>query len=207
MSRGVVVIGAGGHAKVVLATLEAAGMGAAAVLDDNEELWGSELLGVEIQGPVSRAAELGSRGILAIGANRSRERLADELDLEWVSAVHPAATVHSSVEIGAGTVVFAAATIQPDTVIGEHVIVNTGATIDHDCRVGAFSHIAPGVNLAGGVRVGVGTLIGIGSNALPGVRLGDWVVVGAGSAVIESVEAEATVLGIPARPRSQSREP
>ena len=206
MSRGVVVIGAGGHAKVVLATLEAAGMGIASVLDDNQVLWGSELLGVEIQGPVSRAPELGSRGILAIGSNRSRERLADELDLRWVTAVHPAATVHSSVEIGAGTVVFAGATIQPDTVVGEHVIVNTGATIDHDCRIGAFSHIAPGVNLAGGVRVGVGTLFGIGSNALPGVEIGDWAVVGASSAVIESVEAEATGLGSPARPRSQSRE-
>ena len=202
MSRDLVVIGAGGHAKVVLATLGAVGMEVAALLDDNDELWGKELLGVEIQGPVARASDLGSRGVLAVGSNRSRQTLANELDLEWVTAVHPDSSVHRSVQTGAGSVVFAGATIQPDAVLERHVIVNTGATIDHDCRIGAFSHIAPGVNLAGGVTVGEGALVGIGSSVLPGVELGDWVVIGAGATVVESVEAGATVVGVPARPRT-----
>ena len=198
------MIGAGGHAKVVIATLRAAGAEVDAVLDDDDRKWEAELLGVPVRGPV---AVLGGgrwgRAILAIGDNRIRRRLAAELGalegLEWARAVHPSAVVHASVELAPGTVVFAGAVVQPDVRIGGHAIVNTGATVDHDCRVGDFVHVAPGSHLAGSVVVGEGALLGIGSAFMPGVRIGAWATVAAGGVVVGDVEAGATVKGVPAR--------
>lgn len=199
MSESVVVVGAGGHAKVVLATLEALGMEVAAILDDDPGLWGKQILGHEIRGPIKEAQVHGKSGVLAIGSNRERQRLADELSLEWISAVHPSAQVHKTVEVGPGSVIFAGAIVQPETIIGEHAIVNTGARVDHDCRVGSFAHLAPGVSLAGSVSIGQGVLMGIGSCAIPGVAIGDWSIVGAGAAVTSDLESEVTAAGVPAK--------
>lgn len=195
-----VVIGAGGHAKVVLATIEAAGGHVLHVLDDSPSLWGTTLLGREIKGPIS--AELvptGARAVLAVGANRGRESLAGRLPVRWGTVVHPSAVVHASVVLGEGTVVFAGAVIQPDTRIGPHGIVNTSASIDHDGALGSFVHIAPGAHLAGRVTVGDGALIGVGSAVIPGIAIGAWATVGAGSSVVRNVADGITVAGCPAR--------
>jgi sugar O-acyltransferase (sialic acid O-acetyltransferase NeuD family) len=199
--KGVVaVLGAGGHGKVVIATLQAAGWQVAAVYDDAEDRWGASVLGVPLQGPLDAAAASKVEGVVvAVGDNRARKSLAERFDLPWIAVVHPAAVVHPSVELGAGTVVFAGAAIQPDTWIGRHTIVNTGASVDHDCRLGDFVHVAPGARLGGGVAVGEGALIGIGSCVVPGVTIGPWATVGAGAAVVRDVAAGATVVGVPAR--------
>lgn len=203
-----VVLGAGGHGKVVVATLKAAGFIVAGVYDDDPYKWGQQVLGV----PVVGSTELLAGGatcpaVLAVGDNRARSEIARRLGqaCTWVTVIHPNAYVHPSVQLGDGTVVFAGAVIQPDAVVGDHCIVNTGATIDHDCVIGSFSHIAPGAHLAGGVRVGVGTLIGVGSALIPGVSVGDWSVVGAGAVVIRDVQDKTTVVGVPARPLGEER--
>jgi len=195
-----VVIGAGGHAKVVVATIEAAGGHVLQVLDDSPSLWGTAVMGRAIAGPIS--AELvppGTLVVLAVGDNRGRASLAARLPVRWGTVVHPSAIVHSSVVLGEGTVVFAGAVIQPDTRIGPHGIVNTSASIDHDGALGSFVHIAPGAHLAGRVTVGDGTLIGVGSAVIPGMAIGAWATVGAGSAVIRNVADGVTVAGCPAR--------
>lgn len=196
-----VVIGAGGHAKVVIATIEAAGDHVVHVLDDNPASWGTTLLGRPVMGPVS--PELVPRdavAVLAIGANRARATLAARLPLRWGTAIHPSAVVHASVGLGEGTVVFAGAVIQPDTKVGAHCIVNTAASVDHDGALGAFVHVAPGVRLAGQVTVGEGTLVGVGSAVIPQITIGAWAVIGAGAAVVTDVADGVTVAGCPARP-------
>lgn len=203
MSRTVAVLGAGGHAKVVIATLRAAGWEVTSAWDDAEARWGEEVLGVPIRGALARAEEAGADGyVIAVGDNRERKRIAERLsggrDLPWISAVHPAAVVHPSVALGPGTVVFAGTVIQPDTTIGRHAIVNTAASVDHDCRLGDFVHVAPGVRLAGNVTVGEGALLGIGSSVIPGLAVGAWATVGAGAAVVRPVPDGATVAGVPA---------
>lgn len=196
----VAVIGAGGHAKVVIGALLAAGRAVAGVWDDDPAKLGDTLLGVPVLGPTADVSRGATRlAVLAVGDNRARHRLAASLDLDWVTVIHPRAWVHPSVRLGAGSVVFAGAVVQPDTVVGRHAIVNTGATIDHDCAIGDFAHVAPGVNLSGGVRVGEGTLLGVGSCAVPGARIGAWAVVGAGAVVVDEVPDGATVVGAPAR--------
>jgi sugar O-acyltransferase (sialic acid O-acetyltransferase NeuD family) len=200
MSRRAAVLGASGHAKVVIATLQAAGWEVVSAWDDSEQRRGEEVLGVPILGPLEGAAEAGADGfVIAIGDNRDRRRIAEALDLPWISVVHPAAVVHPSVALGPGAVVFAGAVIQPDTEVGRHAIVNTAASVDHDCRLGDFVHVAPGCRLGGGVTVGEGTLLGIGTSVLPGIAIGAWSVIGAGSAVIADLGSRVTAYGSPAR--------
>jgi sugar O-acyltransferase (sialic acid O-acetyltransferase NeuD family) len=199
--REVYVVGGGGHAKVVVSTLLAAGYEVEAALDDDAGAHGTRLLGVPVIGPVDELKRLGPvRAVLAIGGNRIRKKLSHRFGkVEWMSVVHPRATVHPSVRIGAGTVVFAGAIIQPDTIIGAHAIINTGATVDHDCVVGDYVHIAPGGHVAGGVRLDEGVLLGIGSAVAPGVRVGSWTTVGAGGVAVRDLPAGVTAVGVPVR--------
>jgi sugar O-acyltransferase (sialic acid O-acetyltransferase NeuD family) len=193
---GVVVVGAGGHAKVLISTLAACGLSVAAVVDDDDTKWGTEVQGTRV-GRIER--EIGGRGIVGIGDNAQRREMARSLSLQWQTVVHPSAYVHPSAKLGRGTVVFAGAVVQPDAVIGDHVIVNTGATVDHDCVVGDYAHLAPGVHLAGSVHVGTGAFLGIGSVVSPGVRIGRWATLGAGAVAIRDVADGVVAVGVPAR--------
>jgi sugar O-acyltransferase (sialic acid O-acetyltransferase NeuD family) len=197
-----IVIGAGGHAKVVISTLEAAGHNVTAVYDDDRAKWGMSILGVPVRGGL---AELGSgfrgKAIIAIGDNAVRASLAQQFPLaDWVTAIHPAACVHASARLGCGTVVFAGAVIQPCASIGDHAIINTAATVDHDCVIDDFTHLAPGTHLAGGVKIGEGAFLGIGAIVIPGRSVGAWATVGAGSVVISNISACVTAVGVPAAP-------
>lgn len=202
-NRGVIVLGAGGHAKVVISTLQAAGYEVAAALDNDPEKFGNTILGVLVKGAIPDSLG-GAEAIIAIGDNAARRCVALRLErIVWLSVVHPAAWAHPSAQIGPGTAIFAGVIIQPDCVIGAHTIINTAATIDHDCRIGNYVHLAPGVHLAGNVTVGDGAFLGIGSVALPGAHIGAWAIVGAGATVIDDLPDSVVAVGTPARPIRQ----
>lgn len=197
----IAVIGAGGHARVVIGTLQAAGLSAGAVFDDDPSTWDTKILGVPVLGAVGRLIEEGyRRAVIAIGDNAARRRLSTQLrDIEWVTVVHPHTWIHPSVPIGEGTVVFAGAVIQPEARIGRHVIINTGATVDHECIIHDYAHVAPGAHLAGRVEIGEGAFIGIGSSVIQCCKVGAWAVIGAGAAVVRDIPDGVTAVGVPAR--------
>lgn len=203
----IVLLGAGGHARVVWDTLsrirEREGLHVVAVLDDNPDLWGRSLMGIEIKGPLQRVEQTkADAALVAIGDNRARHAAAlvcQSAGIPLINAIHPSATIGDSVELGKGVVAFANVVINIGTRIGDNVILNTACTVDHDCIIGANVHIAPGVHLAGGVTIGEGTLMGIASIAIPGVLIGKWVTVGAGSVVVDNIPDHVTVAGLPAR--------
>jgi sugar O-acyltransferase (sialic acid O-acetyltransferase NeuD family) len=195
------VFGAGGHAKVVVGTLLELGAVVEGLFDDQPDMWGKDVLGAKILGPITEATQMkGEVGVIAVGDNLTRSRLARLLKgWKWITIVHPKAWVHSSVQLGPGTVVFAGGIIQPNVRVGAHCIVNTGATVDHDCVLDDFVHVAPGVHLGGNVFLGEGVLVGIGGVIIPGRCIGEWSTVGAGSAVINDVPRRSTLAGVPAK--------
>lgn len=198
-----VVVGAGGHGKVVVATALEAGVDVVAILDDAPAKWGSNLLGVPVLGPVvsfGKFCREGFRFVLAVGENRLRKKLSFLMaGVAWATLVHPKAYVHSTATLGEGTVVFAGAVVQPSAQIGRHAIVNTGAVVEHDCRVGDWAHLASGVRLAGGVEVEEGAFLGAGAVVIPGKRVGKWSIVGAGGVVVRDIPDLSLASGVPAR--------
>jgi sugar O-acyltransferase (sialic acid O-acetyltransferase NeuD family) len=200
MGKEVFVVGAGGHGKVAVATVKAAGRALGGVYDDDLAKKGGGILGVPILGPPPAVPwQSSASALLGIGDNAARQSRARTLGAPcWATIIHPTATVHPSAILGSGTLVCAHAVIQPDARIGEHSIVNTGAIVEHDCIIGAYTHLAPGSRLGGAVFVGEGTLVGIGASVIPGTRIGDWCVVGAGAVVIRDLESHQRVVGVPA---------
>lgn len=200
---GVIIIGAGGHAKVVADILRAQGIHVLGYLDDNMSLHGQQRLGLPVLGSVDNYRDFNTDGlVIGIGSNAVRrslaKRLSDVPSSLWINAVHPQAVVAPSVQLGVGVVIAAGAVVNPDVVIGDHVIINTGATVDHDCIIGCCAHIGPGVRLAGNVQIDDECFIGIGAVAIPGCHIGAGAVVGAGSVVISDIPAGVTAKGVPA---------
>jgi len=204
----VIVIGASGHAKVIIDMLEKQGRKEVAfIIDDNPALKGKTLFGYPVAGPRSELHELArqenvKQAIVAIGNNNIRVEIAawlESADFSLVTVVHPSAQIGRGAVIAAGTVVMAGVVINSDSTVGKNVVINTGATVDHDCRIGDGVHVAPGCHVCGGVVIGDGTLLGAGTTIIPNVRVGQNVIVGAGSTLIQDVPDGAKVAGSPAR--------
>jgi sugar O-acyltransferase (sialic acid O-acetyltransferase NeuD family) len=192
------VVGAGGHAKVVIDTARTAGFSIAGVVGTSDDA--REILGT----PVSRAADgIGFDGfIVAVGNNRIRARLYGEYrerGLTPVSVIHPSAVIAPSAVIGAGTFVAPGAIVNVDARIGEDAILNTGCTVDHDCVVGDHALVGPTASLCGESRIGVGVIVGAGASIIPVKHVGDWSTIGAGAAVVENMPSRVVYAGVPAR--------
>lgn len=196
----VAVVGAGGHARVVIAALRASGAEILGVFDDAPAGETGTFEGLRIMGVVERLRDLSAPVHIALGSNSVRREIAGRLgERHWSSVVHPSAVIDQDSEVLAGTLIGMGALIQVGACIGNHTIINTGVIIEHDCSVGDFCHLAPGSILAGAVRVEDGAFLGLGARVLPGVRIGRDAVVGAGAVVTRDVAAGATVVGVPAR--------
>jgi UDP-perosamine 4-acetyltransferase len=202
----IVVIGAGGHAKVVVEALRAMRrivMGLIAPVPEGTMLLGIPVLGNDDVLPRLRAEGIADAA-LGIGDNRIRGALAEHLlalGFDLPPVLHPAAWISPSSVLGAGVVVLQQAALSAETVFGRAALINSGAVVEHDSEIGEAAHVAPGCALAGHVRVGARTLVGIGSVVRPGIVIGSDAIVGAGSVVVFDVPAGATVMGRPARPR------
>jgi sugar O-acyltransferase (sialic acid O-acetyltransferase NeuD family) len=197
----VYVLGAGGHASVVLSVCKELQLHVGGIYDDTEELQGCSVMNCPVIGRITDLpTNFSGPAVVAIGNNQVRKQLDVRLpQCRWVSLIHPSALIGDGVLIGAGAVIFAGAIVQSRAQIGRHVILNTAATVDHDCHVRDYAHIAPGSHLAGNVEVGKGALLGIGSCVIPGIKVGDWSVIGAGAAVVTDIPSHVVAVGVPAR--------
>ena len=201
-ARGILLIGGGGHAKVVFDTIRASGMGVIGYCDDNAHSAMSGTL--EYLGAIGGASGHDAPVVIAIGDVGTRRRFIGELGSGARVAepiIHPSAVVSASAELGEGVLVGAGAVINADARVGSHVIINSGVIVEHDCRIGENVHVAPGTVLGGGVSVGSDSLVGIGARVLPGVVVGAGCVVGAGAVVTRDVGDGETVVGVSGRVR------
>ena len=200
-----VVIGAGGHAKVVIEAIRAAAVSEIVGLIDPAPS-AQKVLGVQVLGGDEMLTRLRGEGIsaavVALGDNTLRERIGHRLrKLEFVlpCVIHPAALISPTASLGDGTVIMAAAVVGTETIMGRFAIVNTGAVVDHDNRIGNAAHVGPACGLAGNVHVGDRAQLGVGTAVRPGIRIGSDAIVGAGAAVVADVPDGACVGGVPAR--------
>lgn len=205
MRREIVVVGAGGHAKVCIELLRSMGETVAYCIggqNDAEHCVGAQVLKGDDNLGMLREQGF-SRLFVAIGSNVLRVRLAEEAiarGYELVRAVSPQAVVSATASLGNGVAVMAGAIVNAEATIGDLVIINTGATVDHDCRIGPGVHLAPQSALAGNVTVGASSFLGIGSKVIPKVEIGSRVTIGAGSVVLSDIADGVTAVGVPAKP-------
>jgi len=192
------ILGAGGHAKVVAETALASGYASRVTfLDDRTHTPLVQALEPHIREQFPAA-------VVAIGHTATRLHWLEQLSALGYALpvlIHPTAWVSPSASLGPGSLVFAQAALQAQASIGMGVILNTGCSVDHDVCLADGVHVCPGARLAGEVTVGARSWIGIGACVIQQVRIGADVTIGAGAAVVHDLPDGITAVGIPARAR------
>ena len=194
----VLILGAGGHAKVVADLVELAGYAVAGFLDDHPA--GPDVFGKPVLGPIADCLRYPEHAfVIGIGSNRVRRELAARYPLRWITAVHPKGRGGPGRSAGPGHGGDGKRRRQPRRGSGAHAIVNTGAIVEHDNVVGDFVHLSPGCALGGTVTVGAGTHVGIGACVRNNVCIAPDCVIGAGAVVITDLKQPGTYVGCPAK--------
>jgi sugar O-acyltransferase (sialic acid O-acetyltransferase NeuD family) len=209
-----IILGAGGHGKVLLDAAQEAGELRVLGFADNDPgksvrtppgvpVIGNDQYVIETY-PANKVVLI--NGLGSTGDTVPRRRAFEffrKRGYRFAIVVHPRATLARGVELDEGAQVMAGAIIQTGSRIGKNAIINTGAIVDHDCVVGDHAHIAPGATLSGAVRIGAGAHVGTGASVIQGVKIGAGAIVGAGAVVVRDIRASAVVVGVPARERRE----
>ncbi|UOY92709.1 acetyltransferase [Ectobacillus sp. JY-23] len=199
-----VLIGAGGHSKVIRDVAHNAEHTIVACLDDRyKDLYFTSGM---YFGPIAAVQAVllvhpDAKLVIAIGDNGMRKTIMQKLMLpssSYATIVHQKAVISPSAKIGHGTVIMPGAVINADAVVGEHTIINTRVVIEHDNVVEDFAHISPGAVLAGGVCIKQGVHIGANATVLPNVLVGEWTTIGAGAVVVTNMPSYVIAVGVPA---------
>ena len=208
-----IVIGGGGHCRVVIDIFRRGGEVPSAIVDADASLHGSNIDGVSIIGGddivlarspdevilVNAVGNVPRQGISGLGVRRQVFERFKARDYRFATVISDAAVVSAAAILGEGCHVITGAIIHAGAKVDENAIINTGAQLDHDCQVGAHSHVAPGAVLCGKVGVGVGCHVGAGAVVIQGLQIGAGAVVAAGAVVVADVLPGTTVRGVPAR--------
>ena len=203
MKSKLLIIGAGGHGKVIAdIALQMKKWDEIAFLDDNEDL--KTVMGLKVLGKLSEVSKFIKEWDLfaAIGHNAHREKLINQFEALGATLpilIHPNAVIGEQVQIGIGTSVMAGVIINCCTEIGKGCIINTGAKIDHDNIIRDYVHISPGAQLAGTVTINKGCWVGIGSIIINNINIIDHSILGAGAVVVKDIIKPGTYIGIPAK--------
>lgn len=202
-----IILGGGGHAKVVLDSVEASGHEVVGFLDQNLDL--KHLFDVKQLGDAdpfnftlySPSEVLLVNGFGSIGESMLRAtqyKNWKKNGFKFLTVRHPSAIIAKDVTLDEGAQIMAGAVVQPGVKVGENTIINTCAAIDHDCTIGAHVHIATGASISGNVTVHDEAHIGTGATIIQGIQIGQGSVVGAGSVVVRNVIEHTRVMGVPA---------
>jgi sugar O-acyltransferase (sialic acid O-acetyltransferase NeuD family) len=208
MSRRLLVVGAGGHGRVVADAALSMGMWDEMAFIDDRVATTERVLELPVLGSTHSLPGLRDKYhavVVAIGAASDRLRLLEHcrsLGFDLPVVVHPAASVSRFSSLREGCVVCAQAVVNAGAVLEKGCIVNTASSVDHDCRLGIGVHVCPGARLAADVHVGDISWIGIGSCVKQGVIIGSNAIVAAGAVVIADVASGVTVMGNPAREKT-----
>lgn len=200
----IILLGTGGHAKVLADILLQNGQEIVATVSPEERSSNFPIVTVPHYTSDESVLDFSPddyclvNGIGSLPGNMLRKKLFvefKEIGFGFISVVSPHATVSSFARLAEGVQVMAGAVIQAGTVISSNSIINTGAQVDHDCIVGAHSHIAPSATLCGDVTVGDNVHIGASATVLQAIIIENKAIVGVGANVTRNVKPSAKVYG------------
>lgn len=205
-TKKLLIIGGGGHAKVLIDAISSAGKYRIEGILDNRVKVGDKITGFPVIGGDEFLDKFKdfyiAIGIGSVKASDKRKMIYERcrrMGFELPAIIHSDAYVSNSAVIGDGVQVMAGAVINPQAKIGANTIINTGAIIEHDCVVAPHCHISLNAVLAGKVMVGESCHVGMGAIILQEIDIGSRVTVGAGAVVTKDIEGGKTVVGIPAK--------
>jgi sugar O-acyltransferase (sialic acid O-acetyltransferase NeuD family) len=205
-----VILGGGGHARVLIDCLQAIGrVQLHGILDPDRCRWGQTIWGIPILGgddllveAVASGVNCFAVGLGGTGDNSPRGRLfkfALSYGLEPLTIIHPTAMVSRWAKVGDGSQLMPGSIVNAGAELGINVIINSGAIVEHDCLIGNHIHVSTGAKLSSAVRVGDGAHIGAGATVRQCIAVGENAIVGAGAVVVEDVSPGVVVAGVPAR--------
>lgn len=199
MFNRLVIVGAGGHGKVVADIALRNGYKNICFVDDNAvgECFGYPIIGTSVS--IEHLDNGKTDFVIAVGNNKIRKKIAENHNVNWVILIHPSAQVGTKVKIETGTVVMAGAVINACATIGQHCIINSCAVVEHDNILADYVHISPNVALGGTVHVGECTHIGIGATVKNNINICDNCRIGAGAVVVKDIAKNGVYTGIPAK--------
>lgn len=210
-SPSVIVIGAGGHARVVADALLCVGAGVLGFTDPDPSRWGLPHFGLPVLGGDDVLAGHDpatvrlANGLGMVDARGSllRRRVQEALTARgwrFVAVRHPSGVISPRATLADDVQVLAGAVIQPGASLETGAIVNSRAVVEHDVHVGAWTHVAPGAVICGDARLGEHTHVGAGATVRQGLRIGDRCLIGLGAAVVCDLPPSTVAAGVPARP-------
>ena len=194
-----IIIGAGGHGKVIADNALKNGYKDICFVDDRATGKCMDFTIVGTSADIEKLNDGNTDFIIGIGNNAVRKKIAEQYDVNWVSLIHPSAQIAVNVSIGKGTAVMAGAVINACASVGEHCIINTRAVVEHDNVIEDYVHISPNAALGGTVRVGEQTHIGIGASVRNNIEICEGCIIGAGAVVVKNLTESGTYVGVPAR--------
>lgn len=208
MNFPIIVIGGGGHARVLIYSLLLQKAVIVGFTDPNPLLAQVTHMGIKYLGDDSRILEYDPNKIKLVNAlgstssSKHRRNVYEankKLGFDFASVIHPSAIISEDALLSEGVQIMAGAVIQPGVHVGANTIINTRASIDHDCQIGAHAHIAPGAVLSGGVTIMDNVHVGTGAVVIQQVKINDSSIIGAGAVVLKDVPANRTYVGVPAK--------
>lgn len=207
MNRKVIIIGAGGHSKVITDIIEKSKDIVLGFLDDNKEK--DEIIIKEKQykviGKIDECVKIQKENkdiqfVIGIGDNKTRKNIANRYNnLKYYTAIHPSSQIALDVEIGQGTVIMANTCLNTSAKIGKHCIINTASVIEHDNEINDYVHISPNATLCGTVKIGELTHIGAGATIKNNISICNNCIIGVGAVVVKNIEVCGTYIGTPAK--------
>jgi sugar O-acyltransferase (sialic acid O-acetyltransferase NeuD family) len=203
----VIVLGAGGHARVLLEALSLADVPVLGVACPEHAALGRSWLGQPVLGDDDAVLARPPGDVMLVNGVGSTRSVASrralflrfrERGYRFAQVIHPFSWVSPSASLAEGAQVMAGAVVQSGARIAENVLVNTRAVVEHDCEIGAHVHLASGCVLCGTVRIGAGTHVGAGATVIQNVRIGADCLVAAGAVVVRQAADGARLAGVPA---------
>ena len=201
----VIIIGGGNHAKVVVDILRENNRDIHTILDDDENLIGKKLMGIEITAKISMLSELSKDKyeiIISIGTPMIRKKIFNKIKnmgFEFANAIHPNADLAESVITGKGLVINSGVVVHPDVKLEDNIILGMNATVSNDSLVEKHVHISPGVHITGECKIEECVELGTGAMILPRNKIGKNSVIGAGAVVNRDIEKNVTAVGVPVK--------